>query len=240
MFKEIITTLKEDVKQLGRYPKFREKIGKLDYDEYWVERRGSSTNSVLSDWQKVRADQSLKILEAGSSVIDIGCGDGAVLNYFRENKNIKGVGVDVSLQELEKAKNNNIETMYLDLNKEESVSDLPQVDYITIFEVLEHLPDPEEILSKLITKTRKGIIFSVPNTGYYTYRLRLLFGKFPLQWVVFPGEHLRFWTVRDMKYWLEYINVKDYQLFLYKGLPLLNRLFPNLFARGIIVYIKSK
>ena len=89
MFKEIITTLKEDVKQLGRYPKFREKIGKLDYDEYWVERRGSSTNSVLSDWQKVRADQSLKILEAGSSVIDIGCGDGAVLNYFRENNRTK-------------------------------------------------------------------------------------------------------------------------------------------------------
>ena len=43
------------------------------------------------------------------------------------------------------------------------------------------------------------VLASVPNTGDIASRLRLLFGRFPKQWIVHPGEHVRYWTLRDFK-----------------------------------------
>jgi len=87
------------------------------------------------------------------------------------------------------------------------------------------------------------LIFSVPNTGHYSHRIRLLLGKFPMQWRHHPGEHLRFWCFSDMRWWLmsclkfkeEKFNIIPYNA----PISLLNKIFPSIFSRGILVYVSK-
>jgi len=76
-----------------------------------------------------------------------------------------------------------------------------------------------------------------PNLAYFPHRLRLLSGKFPVQWVVFPGEHLRYWSVPDFTAWLASLSLPRPQVIASNGLTLarLHRLWPNLFGNQIVV-----
>ena len=84
------------------------------------------------------------------------------------------------------------------------------------------------------------MIFSFPNSGYYAHRLRFLFGRFPLQWVVHPGEHLRFWTVKDVNSWVNALKMNFIKLIVYEGVPVLNKIWPSMFGQGIIIVITNK
>ena len=52
-----------------------------------------------------------------------------------------------------------------------------------------------------------------------------------------PGEHLRFWTLKDAKLWVKQLGCKLNKIVVYQGLPGLNKLFPNLFGQGILIKI---
>lgn len=240
IFKFFLSKVWGDLKQIAGYPEcdYGENFS-VDYDRYWKKRRGGN-GPFFSKWQKQRADQTLDIIEPGSSVLDIACGDGAALNYMHEKAGVKGYGVDIDPSVLKIANDLGIETVCIDINNVDYVNSLPIVDYVTAFEILEHMPVPEILVANILKKANKGLIFSVPNSGYYAHRLRFLFGKFPLQWIVHPGEHLRFWTVSDMEFWIQSLGCEIEKMVLYEGLPILNKIFPKLFAQGIIVFVKDK
>jgi len=235
---EVLYKIKEDLKTLFNYYPFIDcPCGHgIDYDKYW-EKRGRNIQSTLSDWQKERAEIVLQTIEKGSTCLDLGCGDGALIKYLWEKANIKGMGVDFSDKILKQANLLGIQVIKMDLSNLDNVQSLPVVDYIIGFEIIEHMAYPEDLLLCLQKKARKAMFFSIPNTGYYKHRLRLFFGKFPLQWINHPGEHLRFWTVADIKWWLNVLGFKIEKLYLYEGVPFLNRLFPSLFAQGILFKI---
>jgi len=239
LIKDFLYKLKVDLKALWGYPVHDFKHGyEVNYDAYWRKRRKGS-EPVLSDWQKQRADFILDMIEPSASVLDLGSGDGAVLRYLNEKGQIKGIGVDVSDDMIKRAKQIGVEVLKLDISNLDNLDNLPEVDYILGLEMIEHMPIPEAFVQKIKKKARKAMIFSIPNTGYYGHRLRLLFGRFPLQWVVHPGEHLRFWTATDIVLWVKAMGLHLNKLILYEGLPVLNKLFPKLFAKGIIVKISS-
>lgn len=238
--KDLLYKLKTDLVGFMRYP--RVEGGKhlsVDYDVYW-RRRGDVKRRGLSAWQKQRADITLSYIDEGSTVLDLGAGDGAMLVYMREKKNIKPIGVEISKDSLDALKANNIESIEMDIGNTEALAKLPEVDYVTGFEILEHMPVPETLLDVLKPKTRKAMIFSFPNTGYYLHRLRLLFGRFPLQWIAHPGEHVRFWTVADVKSWIPQIGFETIRVVAYEGLPGLRSVLPNLFGQGILIVIRAK
>lgn len=236
------------------YPKMGERDEK--YEKYWEKRLGpihkwdrserQAQNRVpfmcgANSFQKKRAEMAAKYIEPDSVVMDIGCGNGGTLLHINGRKPLKKmIGVDFSLNVLAAAHESGIETIAADISKPEELVKLPAADYILLFEVLEHLPNSEEVLSWAADLARKGVFFSVPNTGFFTHRLRLLLGRFPLQWRVRPSEHLRFWTVRDMKWWLRQLGYRNYILKLYEGHPILNHFWPSLFAQGIWVFLPSK
>ena len=239
MLKKFLYKLRTDLKQLFNFPVCHWANDKsIDYSSYWkVRSKKGKDDLALSDWQKERADIVLGFVKKDSSVIDLGCGNGAVLNYFKNKANIKGIGVDVSSQVLEKAKQNGLQTVVADISNSEELKKLPKADFVTAFELLEHVPSSENLLHNLEKIAKQGIVFSVPNTGYYLHRLRLLFGRFPLQWIAHPGEHLRFWTKKDMCSWLGQQNF-NYELNMYQGLPGLKKIWSSLFAQGMLIYIK--
>ena len=130
--------------------------------------------------------------------------------------------------------------MKFDINNFNTIEELPEVDHIMILEVLEHMPNPEKFLKMILPKAKKSIFFSFPNSGYIAYRLRLLFGSFPMQWTLHPGEHLRFWTFRDLKWWLNQMSLlHKSKIHIYEGVPILNKVWKGLFGAGLIVKVEK-
>jgi len=110
-------------------------------------------------------------------------------------------------------------------------------DHVVMSEVVEHVADAERLVRDAWTMARKTLWLTFPNIAYFPHRLRLLAGKFPVQWVVFPGEHLRFWSVPDFEAWLVGLSLPVSRVAASNGFTFarLHRAWPNLFGNQIVV-----
>jgi hypothetical protein len=150
--------------------------------------------------------------------------------------------MDISHIACRLASEKGIEVVQADISCEDT--SIPGADYIIISQVLEHLPNPESLLLRLKGKFVKRVLVDVPNTGVVSDRLRLLFGRFPKQWVLHPAEHLRFWTVRDFHSMCHQIG---YAVERFSGiydpsfdtLMPLWKMSPGLFARYVLYILRD-
>ena len=235
--KKFLYKIKQDFLAIAKKPPYSKNHDqKVDYDKYWEKRRRGD-KPVLSSWQKLRADIILSMIKPKSKILDIGCGDGAVLDYLQKKADTQGLGVDISDKMFVVAKKAGQQVMKMDLNDFDNIAKLPQVDYILALEIMEHMANPEEFILNIKSKASKGMIISFPNTGYYVHRFRLLKGYFPVQWRHHPGEHLRFWTFKDAQLWTKQLGCQVDKILVYQGLPILNKILPNLFGQGILMKI---
>jgi methionine biosynthesis protein MetW len=205
----------------------------LDYEHYW-ERKEAEGQLWLSYREIV--DVCDRIIPENSTVLDIGCGDGLFLSRLKERKAISELGVDISAKAIELAMANGVNAKVLDVIHED-VSELGTFDYVTAFEVLEHLPNPEVLLTA-VSKLGKHILVSIPNTGYYLQRLRMLFGRFPRQWIQHPGEHLRFWTLRDFRLTADLCGYRIAKVIPIRGRQSLSRYLPELFGEALFFLLE--
>ncbi|MFN8378731.1 MAG: methionine biosynthesis protein MetW [Anaerolineae bacterium] len=219
------------------------RVGVVDYDDYW-DKKAQSGMGILSPWRLKRAQVFAGIVESGDRVLDLGVGDGALLDYLIRERQIDGYGLDVSQKAVDFCVAHGLNVRLSDINqpigeviREQFGSDTV-FEYVVMSEIIEHLPDPEALLLALRPFARKGLIVSIPNTGYHQHRLRLLFGKFPLQWVVTPGEHLRYWTLADFRWWARHLGFQVAAVFPYEGTPGLRRVWPSLFAAAFVYLLK--
>lgn len=234
--KRFLGKLRDDLRGLYGYPTIAAGEGMaIDYDRYWARRGG--VRAGLTRHQRARAEIAARFIEPGSTVLDLGAGSGAMLAYFAKERGAHPIAVEESPAALAALRAAGIEAIAADINDPRSLAALPEVDYITGFEIIEHVPNPEALIHALGSKARKGMIFSFPNTGYYPHRLRLFFGRAPLQWIAHPGEHVRFWTVKDARWWPGAVGCQLNALVAYEGLPGLARVWPALFAEGILIYM---
>jgi len=235
--KSFLLNLKTTYQLLTTRPKIC--LEKVDYNEYWKNRRKRGPG-VPNSFQRFRAEWIVKRIEEDSTVLDLGCGDGAVLLHMKKFKNFRAIGADISNYVLSFLESQDIHTIKLDLGSFDELEKLPQVDHILLLEVLEHMQNPEQFLKIIERKTKKSIFFSIPNTGFIAYRLRLLLGSFPVQWRIHPGEHIRFWTYRDLKWWLKELGyLQRAEIVVYEGIPGFNKIWPSLFGMGLLVKIKK-
>ncbi len=241
--KDILYIVKEWLKKMYIYPQSSIVAGaQFDYDAYWKVKRQGNMGS-LGSWQKRRMNLTHAILRerGGESINDVGAGAGEMLKALKEMLPLKrAVAYDNSEYALEVAKSFGLETRRLDLNKPEEFKNIESVDYTVMFEVLEHIAGPEELLRCVVEKSRLGVLFSFPNTGFFIHRFRLFFfGRFPLQWKKHPGEHLRFWTLTDLRWWLQAQGYRNYRFHYYIGIPILKDVWPNLFCAGLFVEMRK-
>jgi methionine biosynthesis protein MetW len=209
-----------------------------DYDAYWRQKRGKNLG-ICNPYQQARAEWIVQNVEAGASVLDLGCGDGAVLLHMLRFKRLEVTGADVSSHALDFLARQGVTTIKAQFEDPHVLQSMPEVDHILMLEVLEHIQNSENLLKAAIRKARRSVFVSFPNTGYYVYRLRLLLGRFPVQWRVHPGEHLRYWTLRDLKWWLNELgHGAKARIHVYEGVPVLNRVFPGLFGAAFIFELK--
>lgn len=243
MFKKIKISLwhfKQFLKGLFSYPTSSLNPSvEPDYDSYWLERKGENIFS-LNSWQKTRADMVISIIKKDKevSLADIASGSGNILSYIKEKHQIKeAIAYDLSSFAVVEARKHGLDAREFNISNVDELGNIASSDYFLLFEILEHLPHSELVLDQLYKKSTKGVFVSVPNTGYLSHRFRMFFGRTPMQWRQYPNEHLRFWTLKDMNWWLSALGYKNYEIKGYMGVPILRDILPNLFAAGIFVYI---
>ena len=208
----------------------------IDYDAYWDLREKDNY------WQP-RFPIMEREIEENQTVLDIGCGDGAFLFYVKERKKINELGIDISNTGVKRARDKGVNAL---VKKIEELDHTQRYDCVTMSEVIEHVPNAEYFFQTAFTLAKRKLIITLPNTGYYTYRLRLLFGSFPVQWVQHPAEHLRFWTIRDFKRWIKSLKIEGYdgnlKIIPSNGFPylFLHRLWPNMFGKQIVYILEKK
>lgn len=219
------------------YPSNNLTAPREDTDAYWSARRKDL--SGLSPWQLDRARMIARLVpEEAYTLGDIGCGGPGLILFLQKHTKLNAaVGYDNSTWVLNTLKEHGVEGRPLSLDTERDGEAIQSAAVITLMEIIEHVPHAEALLQSAYTRASTAVIFSVPNTGYLVYRLRLLFGRFPLQWRVHPGEHVRFWTLTDMRWWLKSLRHDTYRIYSYRGVPVLNRIWPSVFAAGMLVYL---
>lgn len=204
----------------------------MDYNIYWKKRGHSGYKErygIIDSW-----------VERGASVLDIGCGDGAALEYLVKTKSIVPFGIELSSQAAQMAKRRKIPVKVQDITIPNFKLDR-KYDFIVMSEVLEHIPNPEQVLMKLVGHFKKGLIVTIPNIGLYEHRLRLFLGRFPVQWVQHPGEHLRFWSISDFRWWCDKMKLQIIRQEASNGVRLLHiyRWWPSLFGNQIVFFLNK-
>jgi 2-polyprenyl-3-methyl-5-hydroxy-6-metoxy-1,4-benzoquinol methylase len=217
------------------------KVGRIDYTTYW-EGRGFAINKKLKEREVIMRD----IVPSGSKVLDAGCGNSLLPVELKKKGCTVSVG-DVSPIVLDGYKPHGISGVVLDLDKvTETAKAMGQYDYIILSEVLEHTVNPEEIIAALKPHT-KHFLLTIPNSAFYPFRFRLMFGgSFLKQWVGHPSEHVRYWSHNDFLEWLTVQGLTVEKAIPSNGLsvkgllPFLKNLWPNLFGHQIVYLCTSK
>ena len=156
---------------------------------------------------KVIAD----LLPNNTRVLDVGCGDGSLMNLLKEEKNIEVRGLELE-------KNNVQECIYKGLpviqgNAETELYQFPNqsFDYVVLSQTLQAFNKPDKVLKELL-RIGKSVIVSIPNFGYWKVRTSLLFfGKMPITktlpntWFNTPNLHMC--TIKDLYNYCENQNL---------------------------------
>lgn len=134
----------------------------------------------------------------GDNILDIGCGEGFVVNYLK-NKNI--IGLDISKEALIIAKTQNPDNRFF----RGDIYNLPfqedDFDIIMVMEVLEHINDVERAIDEIKRVSKQYCIFSVPNEPYFRF-MNLLRGK-NISRFGNDIEHIQNWSVGEFVKLLE-------------------------------------
>lgn len=195
---------------------------------------------------KNRADLEIiaSLIREGSTVLDLGCGDGNLLYYLKYNKNVKGMGVEIDLERMISCIEKGIPVIEHDLNQKfDSIRNIAY-DYVILSQTIQELQHPDLLIEEILRIGRYGIV-SFPNFGHFRIRFSLfLKGKMPkskvlpYDWYNTPNIHLM--TLKDFKAFCRDRHIKILKVHYITGNKYRkNLLFPNLFSEGCVALISK-
>ncbi|MDP6174622.1 MAG: methionine biosynthesis protein MetW [Rhodospirillales bacterium] len=151
----------------------------------------------------IRADLLLvaDMVKAGSRVLDVGCGDGILLDYLARTKEVDGRGIELSSEGVNACVSAGLSVIQGDADTD--LADYPDkaFDYAILSQTLQATRAPREVLANL-ARIGHQVIISFPNFAYWRVRWHLsLAGRMPVtkslphHWYDTPNIH--FCTIRD-------------------------------------------
>ncbi|MCP3901685.1 MAG: methionine biosynthesis protein MetW [Desulfobacteraceae bacterium] len=149
----------------------------------------------------------LKILaswiEPGSTVLGLGCGEGDLLYYLKQEKNVKETGIEIKEKKVAACIEKGLSVLQGDINKEILDYSDKSFDYCILSQTLQQVYDPEGLIKEILRVGKKAIV-SFPNFGHIKIRLQLLAGgkapvskELPFQW--YDSPNIRVLTLEDFK-----------------------------------------
>lgn len=142
-----------------------------------------------------------KWIEPNSHVLDLGCGDGSLLHYLNETKNVKSIGLEIDEDNIEQCIANGVNVIEQNIDEGLANFESNSFDTVLLAQTLQALSNPHLLIEEMLRIGKKGIV-TFPNFGnwksrvYLASRGRMPVSKFmPHQWYDTPNIH--FCTVYD-------------------------------------------
>ena len=142
-----------------------------------------------------------QMVAPGSRVLDVGCGDGALLQLLADTKQVDGRGIEVSRERVNACVARGLSVIQGDADRD--LDDYPDgaFDYAILSLTIQATRQPKAVLEQLLRIGRRAIV-SFPNFGHWRVRSQLLLtGRMPVNehlpdsWYVSPNAHLC--TIKD-------------------------------------------
>ena len=152
------------------------------------------------------------LIEDNKKVLDVGCADGTLMQFLKENKNINVRGLEISKEKVQECIAKGLTV--IEGNAEKDLKQFPDksFDYVVLSQTLQAFLSPELVLDELLRVGKKAIV-TIPNFGNWKVRLHLLFkGTMPItkslpeQWHSTPNLHMC--TIKDFVYFIKSKEIK--------------------------------
>lgn len=159
--------------------------------------------SVTAAPDELRRDLRLiaDMIEPGARVLDIGCGDGALLAYLAREKRVDARGIELSQSGVNACVRHGLSVIQGDADSDLDAFPENAFDVVVLSRTLQATRQPRHVLEALLRIGKRAIV-SFPNFGFWRIRLSLLFhGRMPMSellhnpWYDTPNIHLC--TIRD-------------------------------------------
>ncbi|SHE29710.1 methionine biosynthesis protein MetW [Lampropedia hyalina DSM 16112] len=143
-----------------------------------------------------------RLVPDGSRVLDLGCGDGALLEYLQKQHGCTGYGVEINDANVLACARRGVNVLQLNLDEGLSVFDDNAFDVVLQVDTFQHLRNTETMLQETVRIGRAGIV-AFPNFAHWPNRFSILRGRMPVtrrlpyQWYDTPN--IRVGTYRDFE-----------------------------------------
>ena len=120
-----------------------------------------------------------ELVPTGSRVLDLGCGDGALLAYLQQNRACTGYGVEINDANVLACVQRGVNVIQFNLDEGLALFDDASFDVVLQIDTLQHLRNAEVMLRETARVGRMGIV-AFPNFAHWPNRLSVLMGRMPV------------------------------------------------------------
>ena len=173
-----------------------------------------------------------RLVPEGARVLDLGCGDGALLDYLQKNRGCTGYGVEIDDVNIQACVKRGVNVLQLNLDEGLTMFADQSFDVVLQIDTLQHLRNAEVMLRETVRVGRTGIL-AFPNFAHWPNRLSIFTGRMPVtkrlpyQWYDTPN--IRVGTYADFAQLATQNHLKIIDSFgLHEGQEVRN--WPNLMA----------
>ncbi len=186
-------------------------------------------------------------IEPGSHVLDLGCGDGALLDYLQREKNITGYGVEIGVHKVIECISRGVNVIHADIENGLTEFADAAFDYVVMGQTLQATHYPSDLLGEMLRIGKQGIV-TLPNFGHWRCRLQLgLRGRMPVSPALpepwYETENLHLCSLSDFEQLCvdKQLRVIERQVLSHEHIRsgLGSKLLPNLFGEVALYRVEN-
>ena len=182
-------------------------------------------------------DAIVRWVQPGARVLDLGCGDGALLRALWQARQAPGYGVEIDDAKVLACVSNDVNVLQVDLESGLSLFSDLSFDCVVLSQTLQAVHRTESVLKEMLRVGREAIV-SFPNFGHWRARVQVALGRMPVsaalpyEWYETPNVH--HCTITDFEDLCRRLNIRVRErLVLHGGRPV--TVMPNLLG-SLAVY----